>query len=182
MAAKLKAAALSSAAAWLIVVVAIPLALRTSGTAWIVVDDARRLAEIFGTPRAIAIGLLALIALLASTWKQLVHSLYVGVSGRPWLVKGSVFATLTVLTLMVVVAPWVLERRWVIARLIHLLPWVLALLVGSKLVGACWVAVRLHDSRLISGRTLVLAAVGWDLAVLTLFGVFSVAAAERADE
>ena len=59
-----------------------------------VIDGAHELVEIVGPPRAVAIGLLGLAALVASTWKQLVRSLYIGMSGRAWLVKGSVFVTL----------------------------------------------------------------------------------------
>jgi len=169
--AKLGAAALSTLASWLLLLVAIPLALGISGTSWIVVADAHRVAEIFGTPRACVIGLLAASALVVSTWKQLVHSLYVGLSGRAWLVKASVFATLTLLTLFCIVAPWVHDRRWLIAELIDALPWILATLVLAKLVIASWIAVRLHASRLVSERALIAGVLCWDVAVLALFGV-----------
>ena len=55
-----------------------------------VVEWARQLIEFVGTPRAIAIVLLGFSALLASTWKQLVQSLYIGLTGREWLIKASV--------------------------------------------------------------------------------------------
>lgn len=170
--AKLIAAVLSTLAAWLVALVAIPIALRLSDTSWIVVDDVRRIVEIFGSPRAIAIGLLAAAALVASTWKQLVHSLYIGMSGRAWLVKGSVFVTLAALTLLFVLAPWVMARRWVIAEILNALPWVLAILVFCKMIAVAWIVLRLHDRRLVSDRALVVGAASWDVAVLALYGLF----------
>ena len=46
---------------------------------------------------------------VAFTWKQLVQSLYIGMSGRAWLVKGSVFLALSLLTIIRVLAQWVVE-------------------------------------------------------------------------
>lgn len=171
--AKLEATIRSTLATWLLLLVAIPLALKLSGTSSVVVDGARQLVEIAGTPRAVALGLLGLAALVASTWKQLVQSLYIGMSGRAWLVKASVFVNLSLLTLLVPLVPWVLRNsREVIAALWNALPWVLAVLVCCKISAAAWIAVRLHDSRLASDRTLVLGALSWSVAVLALYGLF----------
>jgi len=170
--AKLLAAIPSALASWLLVLIAIPIALRLSGTSWVVVDDARRVVEIFGTPRAIAIGLLGISALVVSTWKRLVQSLFIGMSGRAWLVKASVFGTLVLLTLFAVVAPWVLGSRGLIAELLHALPWVLTILVGCKVIAAAWIAVRLQASRLVSDRALIVGVLLWDVAVLSLFSLF----------
>jgi hypothetical protein len=172
IAAKLKATIRSTLASWLLVLVAIPLALRLSGTSSVGVDGARRLIEIAGTPRAVAIGLLSLVALVLCTWKQLVQSLYIGMSGRAWLVKGSVFVTLSLLTLSVPLVPWVIRNgREAIATLWNALPWILAVLVCIKISAAAWVAIRLHDIRLLSDRTLVIGALCWDAAVLALYGL-----------
>jgi len=62
VAAKLKVTMWSTITAWLLVLVAIPIALRLSGTAPTVIDWERRLIEVVGTPRAIAIVLLGLAA------------------------------------------------------------------------------------------------------------------------
>ncbi len=169
--AKLKATAQSTLASWLLVLAAVPLALRLSGTSWVVADGARRVVEIAGTPRAVALGLLVLAVLMAATWKQLVQGLYIGLSGRAWLVKASVFGTLSLVTLLVPLVPWVARNRDVIAGLWNALPWILAVLAGGKISAAAWIALRLHDRRLVSGRTLVLGALSWDLAVLALYGL-----------
>ncbi len=171
VAAKLEATIRSTLVTWLLVLVAVPLALRLSATSWVVADGARQVVEIAGTPRAVALGLLALAALVAATWKQLVQSLYIGMSGRAWLVKASVFGTLSFVTLLVPLVPWVLRNREVIAALWNALPWILAALVCCKISAAAWIAARLHDSLLLNGRTLVLGALSWDVAVLALYGL-----------
>lgn len=169
--AKLEATIRSTLASWLLLLVAIPLALGLSGTWPVVVDGARQLVEIAGTPRAVAIGLLGLLALLASTWKQLVQSLFIGMSGRAWLVKASVFVTLSLLTLIVPTVLWVLRNGEAISALWNALPWILAVLVGVKISAAAWIALRLRDRRLASDRTLVLGALCWAVAVLALYGL-----------
>jgi hypothetical protein len=171
IAAKLKVTIWSTLATWFVVIVAICFALRLSGTSPLVADWTRELIEAVGTPRAIAILLLGFSALLATTWKQLVQSLYIGMSGRAWLVKGSAFLALSLLTLFVVVAQWVIGDRAVIAALLNALPWILVVLVCFKISAAAWVATRLHDSRLLSDRTLIVGAACWAIAVLALYGM-----------
>ena len=169
--AKLKAAMWSTLAAWLLVLIATPLALRFSGTASLVIERAHRLADVVGTPRAIAIVLLALAALMASTWKQLVKSLYIGMSGREWVVKASVFVTLSFLTAILPGAVWISRNRRVLAVVLTNVTSIAAVLVCLKLSAAVWIALRLHDKRLLSDRTLIAGAICWDLAVFALYGV-----------
>jgi hypothetical protein len=169
--AKLKVTIWSTLATWLLVIIAIPLALRLSGTSPLVIEWTRKLIEAVGTPRASAIVLLGFSALLASTWKQLVQSLYIGMSGRAWLVKGSVFLALSLLTLFAVLAEWVIRNGEVIAALWNALPWILAVLVCFKIFAAARIAMRLHDSRQLSDRTLILGAACWAIAVFALYGL-----------
>jgi hypothetical protein len=169
--AKLKVTIWSTLATWLLVIIAIPLALKFSGTSPMVIEWTRKLIEAVGTPRASAIVLLGFSGLLASTWKQLVQSLYIGMSGRAWLVKGSVFLALSLLTLFVVLAEWVIRTGGVIAALWNALPWILAALVCFKTSAAAWIAMRLHNSLLLSDRTLILGAACWAIAVFALYGL-----------
>ncbi len=166
--AKLKMAARSTLAAWLLVVVAVPVALAVSDTASIATEWVRDVVERAGALRAVVLALLISAALLTSTWKQLVQSLYVGLSGREWAVKTSVFLSLAALVAVGPFLIWIIEEHIVIIRLLHALPWILAVLAGLKLCAAAWVAVRLYDSRLVSDRTLVAGAACWLVAVLAL--------------
>jgi hypothetical protein len=169
--AKLKVTIWSTFATWLLVIVTIPLALKILGTSPMVIEWTQKLVEAVGTPRAVVIVLLGFSALMASTWKQLVQSLYIGMSGRAWLVKGSVFLALSLLTIMVLLAQWVFENSGVIATLLDALPRILAVLVCFKISAAAWVAMRLYESRLLSDRALVIGALCWNVAVFALFGL-----------
>ena len=171
VAAKLKATIGSTLAAWLLVLVAIPIALRWSGTSPMVIDWKRQLIEAVRTPRAAAIVLLGVLALLAATWKQLVQGLYISMSGREWIVKSSVFLALAFLTGIVPLAHWIVGSRVVMAALWTALPWIAALLVCFKITAAAWIAMRLHDNRLLSDRTLLIGAACWDVIVFALYGV-----------
>src|SRR2546427_414672 len=94
IAAKLKIAMWSTLAAWLLVLVAMSLALEWSGTWSMVTERARRMNDAIGTPRAAIVVLLILAGFIVATWKQLVQSLHIGLTGREWIVKGSVLLTL----------------------------------------------------------------------------------------
>jgi len=171
IAAKLKVTMLSALSAWLLVIIAIPLAVRFSGTAPIVLGWIHDGVEIFGRPRAIAIALLAFAALLASTWKQLVQSLYIGLSEREWLIKASVFVPLTLFAIAFPIAHWILGSKRALAALWYAFPWILALLVCIKLSAAVWVANHLRERGLLRDRTLLLGAVCWDAAVFALYAL-----------
>jgi hypothetical protein len=171
IAVKLKATMGSTLAAWLLVLVAIPLALRLSGAAPLVIERAHRLVEALGMPRAVAIVLLGLLALVASTWKQLVLSLSIGLSGREWVVKASVFGTLTFLGIALPLAHWISEDRYAMGVLWNAFPWIAAVLAIVKISTAAWIAMRLRERRLVSDRALVIGAVCWDAAVFALFGL-----------
>jgi polyhydroxybutyrate depolymerase len=171
IAAKLKVALGSTLATWLLVLAAIPVALRLSHTGSIVDGWVRDAARVLGTPRALVLALLLLAALVGSTWKQLVQSLYVGMSGRAWLVKTSVFVALALLTAFVPFLFWVSGDRAAIAEVWNALPWIATVLAALKLTAASWVTVRLCGERLVSDRSLILAAAGWAAAALALAGV-----------
>ncbi len=171
IAAKMKAMICSTLVAWVLVFIATPIALRFSGAAPAVIERAHRLVEVMGMPRAIAILLLAVAALLASTWKQLVQSLYIGMSGRDWVVKASVFVALTFLAVILPIAVWISRSRQAMAALWNNFALIAAVLVCFKLIAAVWIAIRLHDKRLLSDRTLVSGAVCWDVAVFALYGL-----------
>ena len=171
IAAKLKMAIWSTLAAWLLVLVAIPLALRLSGTWPVVIERARRGIEFVGTVHAIAIVLLGFSWLLASTWRHLVQSLCIGLTGREWLIRASVLLALVLLVGIGPIVEWIITDRVARAALWDALPWILVVLVCLKMSAAAWIAGRLHDSRLLSDRTLVTGAACWLVAVLALYAV-----------
>jgi len=152
IAAKMKAMIWSTLAAWMLVLIATPLALRLSGVAPVVIERAHRLVEVMGMPRAIAIVLLALAALFASTWKQLVQSLFIGMSGREWVVKAGVFVALTFLAVALPLAVWISRSRHAMAVLWNNFALIAAVLVCVKLTAAVWIAIRCAVMRTLSAR------------------------------
>ncbi len=173
VAAKLKASIWSTLAAWLLVIVAIPLALGLSGKSPMVMERVRRVIATVGTPRASVFALLGMAGLLASTWKQLVQSLYVGLTGREWIVKAGASLTLLLLAALGPFAIWVIEHSDVRAALWNGAPAILGVLVCGKMVAAGWVAMRLYRSRVLSDRTLVTGVACWAAAVLALYGLLA---------
>jgi hypothetical protein len=171
VAAKLKVAALSAFIAWLLVMIFVPIAVRLSGTSEMVSGWLREGVDIFGMPRYVTLVLLGFAALLASTWKQLVQGLYIAMSGREWLVRASVFLPLFLLAIGFPLGHWILRSKIAMAAIWNSFPWLLGMLVCLKLFAAAWIAMRLHDHRLLCDRTLILGAAAWDVAVFALFGL-----------
>ena len=169
--AKLKVATWSTLAAWGLVCITTPLALAWSGTWLVVIDRAQRLHDAIGTPRAVVFVLFILAGFIVSTWKQLVQSLHIVLTGRAWLIKGSVALTLTFLILLGPIVEWIIDSPSAQRTLWNALPLILAGLVALKMSAAAWIATRLDRSRLLEGRTLIAGAAGWCVAVLGIYGV-----------
>ena len=172
IAAKLKVTLWSTLVTWLLVLIAIPLGLALSGTLSVVTFRVNEGIETFGRPRIVAVMLLGLLVLMASTWKRLVHSLFLDLSGREWLIKSSVLLALSLLVIIWPFGRWIHDDSKVLAALLNALPVILAVLVCVKMSCAVWIATHLYDGRLLSDRTLVTGAACWLAAVLALYGLF----------
>ena len=168
--ATLRAAARGTAITWLLVAVAVPVALLWSGTAWMVSRDVARMWRFVGAPRTTAVMLVTTLVLVLTTWRLLVQGLYIGWSGRPWLRKGSVFLALVLLIAVGPLAHWIGARPHAIAALWRAIPASLAVLALVKLCAGAWVVTRIHRDQLVRDRTLVAGAACWCAAVLTLHG------------
>ena len=171
IAAKLKMTIWSTVAAWLLVLIAVPFGLILSGTWQMMIDRARHAIEIVGTPRAIVLALLVLALLMASTWKKLVQSLYIGLTGREWIIKTNGFVALSFLVIIGPILQWIHDDSNVQRALWEHWQWIPTVLVIFKMSAAVWIATRLYRSRLLSDRTLVAGAACWLLAVLALYAV-----------
>ncbi len=171
IAAKIRMTAWSTLVAWALVTVYITCALFLSGAMPVAVEKLRDLAEIAGSLRATLLVLIVFAALVLSTWKNLVQSLCIGLSGRPWLIKLSVLAAL-ILVSVAFPALWLLVMNDRVQSFVwESLVWILAALVVLKASAGAWVAIRLHDRRVLSDRALVIGAVTWLVAVVAVFGL-----------
>lgn len=171
VAARLRMTVRSTAAAWLFVMIALPAALWLSGTWPIVIERARAFADTVGPPRAIASLGLVLVLLVASTWKKLVQRLYIGLTGRAWIVKSSGFVAVFLLVAIWPVIAWLRRDAPTRVWLWEHLPLILAVLVAIKTCLAGWIATELYRTRLVADRTLLSCAAGWLTLVLALFAL-----------
>ena len=172
VAAKLKMAVWSTITAWVLVLGAITLAVKFSGTDAVVLDHWRRFSAIVGAPRALVLLLLVLWEFIALTWTQLVQSLYIGLTGRGAVIKGSVVLVLGFVFLFGPFAEWVVETER-LGRIWRALPLIFAILVSLKMIAVVWIGLRLYDRRLLSDRVLVIGAACWSIAVFALYGVLA---------
>ena len=171
IAAKLKMTLWSTLAAWLLVVLFTVIALLWSGRMPVVVERARAGIEVTGTLRGMAVVLLVFGAFVASTWKRLVQSLCIGLTGRDWLVRSSVVLAIIALVAAGPLVDGIIRNRATQSAIWNGLPWILVVLVVFKMIAASWVAIRLYDSQLLSDRQLVGGAACWLVTVIALYGV-----------
>lgn len=171
--AKWQAALLSTLAAWVIVAIAVPVALVWADAAEPILNIARNVDDALGRPRAIILGLLLLAGFVGATWKQLVQGLYIAMSGRDWAVKGVVFATLALVTLGAFALIWIFESRHRIVVAWNTIPWLMAALVALKLMLGMRVMQRGIAHGLFTRGQLIRAAIVWDLCVLAVYGVLA---------
>jgi len=114
--------------------------------------------------------LLILTGCIASTWKQLVQSLYIGLTGRASLIQGSVLLVLAFFFLFGPFAEWIIDSGR-LGELWSALPLIFAVLAAAKMIAAVWIGLRLYHKRLVTDRTLVTGAAYWCFAVFALYGV-----------
>jgi hypothetical protein len=171
VAAKLTMSILSTLAAWTIVILAVAAALLASGKSAMLSERMSALIEVTGTTRFAVVAALILYAAVASTWKHLVQSLCVGLTGRPWFIKSTVLLTLSVFIAVGPAIDVLADSHELQSAIWHGLPWILAGLVLTKAIVASAVAVRLHQRAVVSDRALLGAAACWLATVVALYGV-----------
>lgn len=173
IAAKLEMSLWSTAVTWALVLIAIPVALRLTNTWPAVLERWHETIALMGEARAGVLALLIVAGFMVSTWKQLVQTLFIGMTGRVWIVRTSLILTLALVCVIGPLLDWVAGNRAVQAALWNAAPAVLAVLAALKLSAAVWVAVRMYHSRLLRDRTLVIGAAAWCVAVLALAAVLT---------
>ena len=173
--AKLRAATASTMVAWLVPIVVVPLTLRISDTWSVVADRVAALRSVVGTPRTTVFLLLVLALFVSATWKRLVLSLHIGLSGRPWLVRLHFGVTLAfMIALTIVAGPLsrsILRNTDRLLAAWAALPWILGALVMVKLAVGAWIIARLQRERLLTDRAIVTGVACWAGAVFALYVV-----------
>jgi hypothetical protein len=173
VAAKLKMAVWSTLAAWGLVLVAIPMALSLSGNWPVVVESARNWLASESPLRAAIIVVLIALGLVVLTWKQLVQNLYIGLTGREWIIKSTVFAALALFVILGPISKWIYDHKQHHAAVLDLLPWLAGVAVFVKVAAAVCV-LRANRRQVLIERRAVLAIVGsWLACVVCLFGLLA---------
>jgi hypothetical protein len=151
--AKLKMAALSTLAAWVLVLLWVPAALLVSGGCelpeWLP-------AALQQHPlRLVAGSLLGLGGLVFLTWKCMVEALYVNLTGRPWVtrVSSGVWSGRTVA--LGTFGAWLYYHPDYQGTFFAALPWLLGAAAVVKLLATGWMCRAAWRRGLLSGRTLV---------------------------
>ncbi|HET6575996.1 MAG TPA: hypothetical protein VFG68_20515 [Fimbriiglobus sp.] len=173
VAAKLRGAERTALIAWAVAAVLIAAAVFLSGAdeplgemgrAWLA---GRPAAEVAATVAAVA------AVLVLMTWRRMAENLLIGLTGREWLIKGSVFAGVFVLFGLILFGLWFLIHPEYHHYVPELLPWLLATAVGLKFAAAVAAVRGLRRKRLVADRTLATLAGVWVAVYAALFGLFA---------
>lgn len=171
--ARLKAAALSTLAAWAVML--------AFGAAWasLPAREGERSAPLavlllgHGTGAAFLALLCTGLVLMFWTWKNQVQGMYADLAGRRWVTTGAPWAahSLTLAGFLAYVnwvgSPRDMDLRY--APVPALVNGLLAAGVVAKLAAAAWIAHRLRKRGLVSTRSLASAAAAWGAAALGVF-------------
>jgi hypothetical protein len=131
--AKLRAAALSTLAAWGLVVVAVPLAVLLTGHQEEVMGWWRQAQHQLHPFKIAALIMAAATLLFVCTWKRLVDSLFLGLTGRKRVIEGAIAVGMAGFILLCFVGGWIYRHPETHERLRALLPWLIGLVIVCRL-------------------------------------------------
>jgi hypothetical protein len=162
--AKLVMAALSTAATWLVVLPFIGLMLLQPSF----FASVREVAQAVGYGKALAFALAILAAAVASTWLLLVENMWLGLTGRAWVVNVAIVLMGVAIFGGMAMGFWIyLHPAWY-PSVQAAVPWLLAGLLLVKLILAAIVLAALAHSRLVAGSSLAAMVGMWSLVVAGL--------------
>jgi hypothetical protein len=170
--AMLKAAALSTLAAWVLVLLAVPLGVALTRNLEEVAKWWRHGLE--HDPAKFAAGIVtAVILLVVWTWKRKVDSLYLGLTGRKWIGISLALAFIPGSLALWVIAGWIYKRPEHHETTLAVLPWLLGLLILCRLLAAAWALRQVLRQGLLAPRTVARLLATWLLLGSVLFGVLA---------
>jgi hypothetical protein len=170
--AKLKMALWSTLAAWVVALTFIAIGFSWSGADSVLSEWWLWFATHVGMPRALVAAALTLGGLWLGTWMMLVQGLFVGLTGREWLIKASGLVWLVIFMVIGPILESIADSTAALRWLWDYWPIFPAIFVVLKMTAAIVIARRLSRSGLIGDRVLVAGAAGWAAIVFALYGVF----------
>ncbi|HTG99850.1 MAG TPA: hypothetical protein VL882_06260 [Vicinamibacterales bacterium] len=172
IAAKLRMAMWSTLATWIVALALIAIGFSWSGADSVLSEWGQWFVTKVGMPRAIVAAAVTLGGLLLGTWMMLVQGLFVGLTGREWLIKTTGIAWLVI---FMALGP-ILEAIWDSTAALRWLwnNWIFfpAILVVLKMTAAIVIAKRLSRSGVIGDGALAAGAASWAAIVFVLYGAF----------
>ncbi len=169
VAAKLKVAVLATLAAWAVVLLAAAVWDVESGSHAKLRQLWDYLLQAYPTGRVAATVLLVVAGPLLLTWRLLTDNLWIGLTGRPWLVRGCLVACGVGLSAAGMMYAQVANEPGLGGRLWAALPWWAGAAALLKLLAAAGVGRALLRRGLVGPRTLAKWLAVWLLAVAGLF-------------
>ncbi len=172
VAAKLRAALISTLVSWTMLISVVVFVLVFTQTladmrlAW------ERVLGEMSPLKTVAAIMAAWVYLALWTWKRLVDSILLGLTGRKWIIQGNVVVSLTVLFAIVGLVAYIYRNPETHGVALTLLPWLLALWALGRLAAAGWLIRRLLHEKLVTRQTLWRWFGGLLLLGFVLFGIF----------
>jgi hypothetical protein len=120
-----------------------------------------------------AIFVVAILLLLAAAWKLLAGNLFVGLTGRKWVLNAVCIGMLPLFYAFLSLGWWISMQPENYESLLASVPWLLGLLVGLKLLLAGWVMRALVRRRLLGSAAIARLAGLW-LAAVAVVGALAI--------
>jgi hypothetical protein len=171
--AKLRAAALSALAAWGFVVVAVPVAVLLTGRQEEVLGCWQQAQQHLHPFKLAALIMAAATLLFVCTWKRLVDSLFLGLTGRKWVIEGAIGVGMSVFILLCLVGGWIYRHPETHERFRAMLPWLIVLVILCRLLLAGLALRQGMRQGLFEPRTALCWLTAWVLLGSALFGLLA---------
>jgi hypothetical protein len=171
--AKLKAAAVSTLAAWLILAVEVFLAVLLSDRLDEVAGWWQQAVHEYHPVKVVAGMLASAVLLVVWTWKRMVDSLFLGLTGRKWVIQGTIFVSMTGFCLLCGLAGWIYRHPETHETFRSALPWLLGLWLLCKLLASAWALRRGLRQGLLAPRLVKSWLLAWLLLAAALIGVLA---------
>jgi hypothetical protein len=161
---KLVAAAIMTAAIWILFLGYVSLLLLRPGF----IQSIQAAATSAGTWKAVGYALIGLSLLVLLTWKSMVESLWICLTGRKWVETAVTFGTVGFFFVSVGLGLWIgFHPQWHAAALAAV-PWLMGFLLALKLVAAVFVVYGLLQQCASSAAGVALMAALWLAVVFSL--------------
>lgn len=154
LAAKFKMAAWSTLAAWALLAITVPLTLVITGKHEELATWWRLGMQRYHALELAVMVLLTLLVLVLLTWKGLIGNMLIGLTGREWLIKGSIFGGLVLFFGLCLLACWIIVHPESHEPIWTSLPWLMGMAAGVKLLAGGLVMRALYRRGLVAARTL----------------------------